>query len=435
MSSRAPASLNSGLTRPAAPSGPEDPSTRLSIGLTELIALIALLMSLTAMSIDIMLPALPLISDHFGVANANDRQLVVGLYIAGLAVGQLIYGPLSDRFGRKWILILGLAIYSIGAVGALLAPTFGVFLAARMVQGIGSAGTRVIATAIVRDLYSGHDMARILSFAMMVFIIVPVVAPTVGQGILLVLPWRWIFGLLLVVAIIDIVWTAVRLPETRRVEDRRPISLANLKAAFWMVLSNRTCIGYTVASGFMLAGLMSYIMSAQQIFVEHFDLGTLFPIAFGSIAAAMAVASFTNARLVGQLGMRRVSHGALFIFVAAAGLLVALALLGRPPLALYWLLLSIVFYCFGLMQANFTAIAMEPLGKVAGTASSVTGFYATGSGAVFGTFIGRSFDGTTVPLAAGLLALGIAAILAITAVEGLAGLFRRDLPDHKRISQ
>lgn len=429
MIARAPDDPTTGVSGPSnTPSGPDQPPP-IAIRLGELIALIALLMSLTAMSIDIMLPALPLIGDHFGVENPNDRQLVVGLYICGLAIGQLIYGPLSDRFGRKWILILGLMIYTLGTIGAIFAPTFEVFLAARTVQGIGSAGTRVIATAIVRDLYSGHAMARVMSFAMMIFIIVPVVAPSVGQGILLFLPWRYIFGLLLVVAVIDILWTIVRLPETRRTEDRRPISLVNLGSAFWLVLSNKTCIGYTVASGFMLASLMSYIMSAQQIFVEYYSLGALFPLAFGSIAAAMAVASFTNARLVGQLGMRRVSHGALVVFVAAAGLLSMLSLLGRPPLLLAWVLLSIVFYCFGLMQSNFTAIAMEPLGKVAGTASSVTGFYATASGAVFGTLIGRAFDGTTAPLALGFLGLGVAAAIAVTAVEGLEGWFRRDLPE------
>ena len=235
--------------------------------------------------------------------------------------------------------------------------------------------------------------------------------------------------MLLIVAIIDIIWTICPAAGNATAEDRRPISLVNLGAAFWLVLTNKTCIGYTVASGFMLASLMSYIMSAQQIFVEYYGLGKLFPFAFGSIAAAMAVASFTNTRLVGQLGMRRVSHGALVIFVGAAGLLVVLSLLGRPPLLLVWVLLSIVFYCFGLMQSNFTAIAMEPLGKVAGTASSVTGFYATASGAVFGTLIGRSFDGTTVPLAVGFLCLGVSAAIAVTAVEGVGGWFRRDLPD------
>lgn len=430
MSSSKPASPSTDKGRPASQrDNIEAQRQTISIKLFELVALIALLMSLTAMSIDIMLPALPLIGEHFQIANANDRQLVVGLYIVGLAIGQLIYGPLSDRFGRKWILVLGLGIYTIGTIGAIWAPTFNAFLTARMVQGIGSAGTRVIATAIVRDLYSGHHMARVMSFAMAVFIIVPVIAPTIGQGILLVLPWRWIFVLLLAVALIDIAWTIMRLPETRRVEDRRPLTLRNLASAFGLVLTTRTTVGYTVASGFMLASLMSYIMSAQQIFAEHYELGKLFPLAFGSVAASMAVASFTNARLVGQLGMRRVSHGALIIFIAAGATLVFLSFLGRPPLLAYWAILTIIFYCFGLMQSNFTAIAMEPLGSVAGTASSLTGFYATASGAVFGTIIGLSFDGSTWPMAVGLLFLGLATAASVIAVEGFSGLFRRDVSE------
>jgi DHA1 family bicyclomycin/chloramphenicol resistance-like MFS transporter len=381
------------------------------------------------MSIDIMLPALALIGDHFQITRDNDRQLIVGLYIVGLAIGQLIYGPLSDRFGRKGILVLGLGIYILGTIGALVAPSFGAFLAARMVQGIGSAGTRVIATAIVRDLFAGHHMARVMSFAMMVFIIVPVVAPTVGQGILLALAWHWIFALLLIVAVIDILWVIVRLPETRHVADRLPLTVRNISSSFALVLATRTTVGYTIASGFILASLMSYIMSAQQIFAEHYDLGKLFPLAFGSVAATMAVASFTNARLVGHLGMRRVSHGALSIFVLASATLVLLSLRGRPPLLAFWTVLAIIFYCFGLMQSNFTAIAMEPLGKVAGTASSLTGFYATASGAVMGTIIGLSFDGTTWPIAIGLLVLGVAAAVSVIAVEGLNGLFRQDLPE------
>jgi DHA1 family bicyclomycin/chloramphenicol resistance-like MFS transporter len=399
-----------------APSGPPLP-------FREFIILLALLIALTALSIDIMLPALPDIGHSFGIAEDNERQLVVTGYLVGLAFGQLIWGHLSDLLGRRVPLLAGLGIYVLGSVIALVAPTFLGLVIARACQGVGGAAGRTITTAIVRDTFSGRDMARTMSFVMMVFIIVPMLAPSVGQALLHVGNWRWAFGALLLVGVVAITWVAVRLPETWKphAAGARPLGIgASLKA----VLSNRVTCGYGLAAGLMFGCLVAYISSAQQIFVDAYGLGDLFPLAFGAIASSMAIAAVTNALLVRRLGMRRLSHAAIAAFIVASGLLAGLCLIGQPPLMVFMALLAICFYLFSLMQSNFNSIAMQPMGHVAGMASSLLGAFVTGAGAVLGTIIGQSFDGTPLPLAVGFALLGICAFLVVIWVEGLRGLFR-----------
>ncbi|PWC36929.1 MFS transporter [Azospirillum sp. TSO22-1] len=392
------------------------PRTR-DVRFAEFVGLIALLMAMTALSIDIMLVALPDIAGAYGVLEPNDRQLIITGYMLGFAVGQPFHGPLSDRFGRKPVLAVGLVIFAAASLGAALAPGFGWMLAFRALQGFGAAAPRVVAIAIVRDRFVGRDMARVMSFVMMVFIIVPVIAPAIGEGILLVSAWRWIFGALFLVAAAALGWAALRLPETRPPEDRMPLSGAALGHAFAKVVTTRWTLGYTVAMGFMFGGLLSYVGSAQQIFVDVYGLGELFPVAFGAIAGVMALASLTNTRLVGRLGMRRVSHVALLVQVAACA---AMALLGfpeHPPLLVLGVFMAVVFYCFGLIAPNFNAMAMEPLGHVAGMGSSFIGFYTTAAGAFFGWVIGHAFDGTVRPLIIGFAALGVAALATVLVTE------------------
>lgn len=390
----------------------------------EFISLLALLIALTALSIDIMLPALPDIGRSFGVAADNDRQMVVTGYLVGLAFGQLIWGHLSDILGRRVPLLVGLGIYVLGSIIALIAPSFLGLVVARACQGIGGAAGRTITTAIVRDSFSGRDMARTMSFVMMVFIIVPMLAPSVGQGLLHLGSWRWAFGALLLVGVVASIWVAVRLPETwkpHREGAARPLGvMASLKA----VVTNSVTRGYGLAAGLTFGCLVAYISSAQQIFVDVYGLGNLFPVAFGAIASAMAVAALTNALLVRRLGMRRLSHTALVAFIAASTTLAGLCLLGRPPLAVLMGLLALCFYLFSLMQSNFNSIAMQPVGHVAGMASSLLGAFVTGAGVILGTIVGRSFDGTPLPLAVGFAALGICAFLVVLWVEGPRGLFR-----------
>mgnify|MGYP005852097103 CR=1 FL=1 len=359
-------------------------------------------MALTALSIDIMLPALPQIGEFFALAEANDRQLVVTSYMIGFAAGQLVFGPLSDRLGRKTMLMAGLAIFIAGSLAAVAVEDFTYLLLARSVQGFGAASSRVISIAVIRDLFSGWEMARVTSLVMIVFITVPMMAPSLGQGLLYLGDWTLIFNFLLAVGLAAVIWSAFRLPETHpEAEARTPIGLTT--ALGWILTTPQT-LGYVVAIGFVFGCLMAYISSAQQIFVEVYGLGTSFPLVFGAVAGVQAVAAFTNAQLVQRHGMRRVSHTALVAFCTSSLLLMGVSPL-EPPLLVFAMLLASVFFSFGLIMPNFNAIAMQPMGAVAGTASSFIGFYTTGAGAIFGWAIGAYYDGTIRPLATGFAVL------------------------------
>jgi DHA1 family bicyclomycin/chloramphenicol resistance-like MFS transporter len=405
------------------PSETDDTATRLPLPFREFIALMALLMSMTAMSIDIMLPALPDIGETLGVQDSSNLPLVVTVFMLGMAVGQLVWGPLADRFGRRRPLLLGLALFVLAATVAATTQSFSQLLAARFLQGIGGSVGRIIVTAIIRDLFVGRQMARVLSMVMMVFILVPILAPSVGQLIILVGTWRWLFAVLLAASLTSLLWAWSRLPETQpplAVGARRH----TLGEALVLVVSNRITFGYGIASGFVLGILVAYIASSQQVFGTGYGLGKLFPFAFGSVGCAIALASFTNARLVRRLGMRRLSHTAL---VAHLGLSCVLCLLGTVVSIPLWLGLAgmaACFFLYGLMMSNFNAIAMQPMGQAAGMAASLTGGYSTAVGALFGTLIASQFNGTILPLFTGFAVLGCCTLLSVLVVEGRAGLFR-----------
>ena len=400
------------------PSGPGAQQTE--HGFAEFLVLMALLISLTAFSIDIMLPALPHIGQAFAVSSGNGTQAVVTVYLAGLAIGQLFYGPLSDRIGRKPALLLGLAIYLVATLAAVLVTTFPQHLAARAVQGFGAAAARVVSIAIVRDRFAGRPMARVMSIIMSVFIIVPMIAPLIGQGLLLVGDWTWTYHILLGVGIVSAVWAATRLAETRAT-DRPPIPL---RTALTRVLTSRVTVAYTLAGGLIWGCLVAYLASSQQVFVSIYGLGATFPLAFAGLATAMAAANMLNARLVQKFGMRRLSHLALVGFVLASCLHVAASWTAIPSLVVVLALLWLAFFAFGFIVSNFNAIAMHPLGEVAGTASSFTGFTTTALGVLTGGTVGRLFDGSTRPLALGFAVLAALALVSVATVEGRAGLFR-----------
>jgi MFS transporter, DHA1 family, multidrug resistance protein len=383
----------------------------------EFVTLTALMIALTALAIDIMLVALPEIAGSYGVTEPNDRQFVVTAYLLGFAIGQPFHGPLSDRFGRKPILAIGLVIFIIGAAGAVLAPSYSALLAARALQGFGAAAPRVVAIAVVRDRFAGRHMARVMSFVMMVFIIIPIIAPSIGDAIMRVGTWPWMFGFLCLAGIVALAWVSLRLPETRQVEDRMPLSAASLGGALATVTTTRRTLGYTVAMGFMFGSLMSYIGSAQQVFVDVYGLQHLFPVVFGAVASVMAASSLTNARLVDRLGMRRVSHVAMIGYVAISGMLALAGFPEHPPLLVLVLFLAGSFFCFGLIAPNFNALAMEPMGHIAGMASSFIGFYTTAAGALFGWMIGQAFDGTVRPLTVGFAVFGVLALLTVLVTE------------------
>ncbi|MEZ5856621.1 MAG: multidrug effflux MFS transporter [Hyphomicrobiaceae bacterium] len=402
----------------------DDKSSRLPLPLGEFIALLAWLMAMTALSIDIMLPALPAIAKTYAVANENDRQLIVASYLMGMAGGQLVWGHISDRLGRRIPLLAGLAVYTISAVAALLSPTFQSLIFARVIQGFGGAAARTLGTAIVRDVFAGREMARTMSFVMMVFIMVPVLAPSIGQLLLAYGDWRWCFMALVLSGLIAMLWVTIRLPET----SKSKVSGVQSTTSFWRsvrtVLGNPVTHSYGLAAGLTFGCLVTYISSAQQIFVDIYGLGHLFPLAFGGIAVSMAVAAFTNSQLVLRLGMRRLSHLALVAFVIVSITLALICLAGTPPLSVTLICLGLSFYLFAIIQSNFNAIAMHPIGHVAGMGASLLGAFVTFCGVVLGGAIARSFDGTLLPLAVGFALLGSCALVVILLHEGPRGMFR-----------
>jgi MFS transporter, DHA1 family, multidrug resistance protein len=388
-----------------------------ALSVPELVALVAALSALNALSIDVMLPALPEIGRDFALTADNDRQLVIVAYVALFGVSQLVYGPLADSFGRRSVLNWALGIFIVGAILCVVAPTFELFLLARALQGVGAAATRVVATAVVRDLTEGRRMAQVMSMAMTVFMIVPIVAPGVGQLILLVAPWRWIFGALLIYAVLVLIWTLFRLPETLRPENKRAFRPREIARGYLEVLRERETLGYMLATTFMTACLFSYITSSQQIFVDVFDLGATFPVAFASIAVAISFGTFLNSRIVLLHGMRRISHVMTLAFTLIA---VAMALAAEFGLASFWVffaLLALSFSFFGLITSNYNALAMEPVGHIAGSGSALFGAVTASGGALLGGLIARAFDGTVVPFALGLAFAGGAALVTILWTE------------------
>jgi DHA1 family bicyclomycin/chloramphenicol resistance-like MFS transporter len=379
----------------------------------EFVLLIALVMSLGSLSIDNLLPAFGPIQDDLGISDPNDLQLLVTTYMVPFAIMQAVYGPVSDVIGRRPTLMIGLAIYLVGGLIATTAGSFSVLLIGRAVQGAGLAATRVLTVAIIRDRYAGRQMARVMSITMMVFIIVPIVAPASGSLLLLLGSWHLIFGTIVGVALLVGSWFYVRMPETLHPEYRRSFSFSQVTSAIQTTISTPISIGYATGIGLMMGCLMAYIGSAQQIFeTEVYHLGALFPVVFGCIATFMGAASFTNATLVQRLGMRRLSHIGIcgFTLVAAVQLALALVYDGRPPLLLYAGIFALNQFLFSLTVPNFNSIAMAPLGSIAGTAASFIGSYTTLLGALLGLVIGRSFNGTVIPLSLGYLGLGAACL-------------------------
>ena len=383
------------------------PPAGLTIPRWEFIAIAAGLMALNALAIDIMLPGLQQIGESLGVVTENNRQYVISAYFGGLAFALLAYGPASDRFGRRRPLFFGLTIYILAAFAAAFVTDFTVLLLLRFIQGIGAASTRVIAVSMVRDRFGGRQMAEIMSLIFMVFMVVPVVAPSIGQLVMIFGEWHWIFICMAAIALAITAWAFIRLPETLSPELRRPIDLTSVWSAFRLVLQNRLSLFYTLASTIIFGALFGFINSAQQVYVGIYGLGVWFPVLFAVIAGMMALSSFLNSRLVGRFGMRRLSHGALIGFLTVSTIWFVWSLFGTVPLPAFVLVFAAAMFQFGWIGSNFNAIAMEPLGHVAGTAASIQGFIQTLGGGVIGLVIGQSFDGTTTPLALGFCCVGL----------------------------
>ena len=392
--------------------------TRLpEIGFTEFVALVASIMAINALAIDTMLPALPEIARAFQIGNANHAQWVISFYLIGFAFGQLIYGPISDRFGRRKILLGCLATYGILCLFAGLTTSFSGLLLARCLQGLACAGTRVLSVAIVRDRYSGAPMARVMSLTFIIFLTVPILAPSIGQLILRVAPWTGIFYFLSAFSLLVYVWTHFRLRESLHPEHRRTISPRSVAQAWGAVLGSRVSLGYTIAVTLMFGALFGFINSIQQIYSDIFLAPQRFPIMFAIAAGTMAVGALVNSRIVVVTGMRRVSHIALICFVCLAGSHALIALMGKETEATFILFQACIMGSFALAASNFSSIAIEPLGAIAGSASSAQGFITSLGGALLGLLVGQQFNQTTVPMTLGFFLFGSMALITIVLTE------------------
>jgi DHA1 family bicyclomycin/chloramphenicol resistance-like MFS transporter len=390
-----------------------------TIGFGEFVALMAMMISLVAFSIDAMLPALPEIGRELGVRRENDNQLVISLLFLGLAAGQMIHGPLSDSIGRKPAIYFGLGLFILGCLLSLLATSFPVMLVGRALQGFGVAAPRIVTMALVRDRVGGRAMARVMSFVMTVFILVPVVAPLVGQFVMTVAGWRAIFGAYLVHALVVAAWFALRQPETLPSRQRLPFSPARLILTLREIAANRRACGYTMVTGLVSGAFIGYLISAQQIFQVQYGLGRRFPLYFAALALTFGGATLVNGWMVMRLGMRRLARGALWTVVGLSLLFGALALRwsGHPPLWSLMAYLLLAFFCVGILFGNMNALAMQTLGHIAGVGAAVVGSLSTLIALLLGTLIGQAYNGTILPLVAGFALLGAAALGVMVWVE------------------
>ena len=386
----------------------------------EFVPLAALLMSLTALAIDAMLPAMTTIGRDLGALRRNDIQFIITALFLGLGLGQILIGPLSDRIGRRPAMQAGLLLFMAGCLVSIFAPTFEVMIAGRVLQGIGVAGPRVVTIALVRDQYQGPEMARLMSFVMAVFILVPTVAPAIGQGILWLGGWRAIFATFVAIGATAFAWFTLRQPETLPADRRRPFSPRTIARGVLEVLRIRAAVGYTLARAGAFAPFVAYLSSAQQIFQESYRTGALFPLWFGLLALAVGGASVVNARLVMRLGMRRLAKAATVSITLVSALTWALALVfeGLPPFWLFMAYLLAVFSCVGVLFGNLSALAMEPLGHIAGVGAAVVGSVSIFIALPLGALVGQSFDGTMYAQIAAFGVFGAATFAAIRWAEG-----------------
>jgi DHA1 family bicyclomycin/chloramphenicol resistance-like MFS transporter len=394
------------------------------LGERELVVMVALLMSLNALTIDGMLPALGQMAAEFGVTSGNDRQMVVAVYLLASGLGSLVPGVIADRFGRRPVLLVSLVGYAVLSALITLVHTFPLLLAVRGLTGLVASGLMVAPMAIIRDRYEGDRMARLMSLVSAVFITVPVIAPSIGQAVLLVAGWRAIFLGLAGLALLAAVWVWARLPETLHPADRQRVDLPTIGRNMRTTLIRRESIGYVLGSSMLFGAVFGYVNSAQQLIGEHFKAGAWFPVIFGGTAATLAISNIVNSRIVERFGARRVSHTGMIVFVAVSALQMWAAVYRDGVLAWFVPLMSINLMLLGFLGANFSSIAMQPFAHLAGAASSVQTFIRMSGAALVGMAIGQAYDGTARPFAFALLVGSVLAFLFVFYSER-GKLFRR----------
>jgi MFS transporter, DHA1 family, multidrug resistance protein len=388
-----------------------------SPGQSEFVLLISSVMMLVAFAIDSMLPALPAIGVSLRVADPADQPLVIGAFLFGFSIALLFVGTVSDRYGRRGLMLASLVGYAATSIAAAVAPSFESLLIARAAQGMAAAGGQVLVRAVVRDKFEGRAMAQIMSLAGMIFMAGPIIAPSMGQAVLAVGPWRWIFIVLAGLGFVVWTWAFFRLPETLPAEKRTPINIKAVRANAKVVLSDRLSVGYTLAMAATASALFGFLMSVQPIFDRTFNQANMLPTGFAIMAGGMMVASLLNAAIVKRYGMRLIGHGALILFTLVGGIHAFVAWSGHETLESFIILQMVMMMAFPMIGGNFNAMAMERMGNVAGTASSLQGFVNNFISAVVGTIIGRAFDGTTVPLYVAYFVCGALALIIVFVTE------------------
>ncbi len=394
-----------------------DKATKIGLGFGEFVFVAAMMTGIGAISIDVMLPVLPKMSVFYGLENPNDAQLIIGVFFLGFGLSQIVFGSLADTFGRRKVLIYGLCFFTVTTLAAAWTTNFTALLICRFAAGIGVSAVRITTLAIVRDCFGGRRMAQVMSYVTFVFMVVPIVAPSLGQLIDSYSNWHWIFILMGASGAGLLVWSLLRLNESLSEKDRRPLSVQSVLSGFGIVLSNRVTAGYMFAMTFFAAVICAYIVSVQQLFGDVYGMGDKLPLAFAFSSAGMAVASLLNGSFVRRFGMRRISHAGAIAFTLIAIGVFLLALGGKPPFLITYAALCILLMLFAVLMNNFTAISLEPMGHLAGTATSVTGFVSMSLGAIIGGSVGQMFDGTIRPLFAGFALFGIMSILSVLWAE------------------
>ena len=402
-------------------------SASFGAGPREFIALMAMMMALQALCIDAMLPALGQIAAELQVADPNRRQLVVGVFLVSAGFGSLLPGALADRYGRRPVLFVGFAGYFVLSLACAVIHDFTVLLVLRAVQALFSAGLAVLPSAIIRDRFSGDAMARMMSTISVVFMAVPMLAPSLGQAVLLVADWRWIFGVMAMLVVVVGAWSYYRLPETLHPEYRQPIAPQTIAANMWQAASNRAAMGYVLGGALLTGGLFGYLNSAQQLIGEQMGAGEWFPLLFAVMAGGIAVANLTNTQIVEKYGARRVSHGALLGFIAISLLQVWFAHQPHETLWQFIPLMTLNCAMIGFTGANFGSIALQPFARIAGAASSLQAFLRMACGSALGVIVGQAYDGSARPLSWALLGCGLAALALVLYSEN-GKLFRRLTP-------
>lgn len=390
-----------------------------TLPIPEFVILLAMLVSTTALATDIMLPALDVMGHDLGVDDPNSVQLIVSSLFLGFAVGQALAGPLSDSFGRKPVIYAGYVVFTIGCLMSLFAASWEVMIAGRVLQGFGAAAPRIVTMALVRDGYEGRAMARIMSIVMAVFILVPTIAPALGQVVIYFSGWRATFVVLIALGVAAAGWLALRQPETLPMHERRPFSARSIGAGLREIMSSRVAVGNTVALGLIFGVFLSYLSTAQQIFQVAYSTGAMFALYFGMAALSIGGASVVNSLLVMRLGMRHLTRLAL---IGLAGLsflflIPAFGWDGTPPLALFMIWLMAAFFCVGVLFGNLNSIAMEPLGHIAGLGAALIGSLSNFIALPISFYIGHHFDGTVIPLVLGFGIVGILALIVVLWAE------------------